>query len=289
MAAGYIIKEGLEGFRRARIASFISVTTVAFFLILVGIFLIITLNLNRIIDLAHRNVDMEIFIDNAFDDAKIRVLQNQVAALKSVEAVDFISREMAVEFFRKVFDREIFAMLDENSLPASFRVKLKKDFRNSEGIEMVAEQLKKLRGVDDVVYRRDLVKTLDTYASYIWIINIFLGVFVCLGSLFMISNTTRLIIMAKMNIIEAMALVGATQRFIRFPFLIEGLIQGALGGGIAVLVLWVLASILRYQFTNIIQIDVKVYWVTLVTGLFFGFLGSFFATTKFLYKSERFS
>lgn len=288
MAAGYILKEGLEGFRRARIASFISVTTVAFFLILVGLFLIITLNLNRIIDLAHRNVDMEIFIDNTYDDAKIRTLQNQIQALKSVESVNFISREMAAEFFRKEFDPQFFDLLDENSLPASFRVKVKKDFRSSQGIEKVVDQLKKLKGIDDIVYRRELVQTLDTYARYAMIINIFLGTFVCLGSLFMISNTTRLIIMAKKNIIEAMSLVGATQWFIRMPFLIEGLIQGVLGAAIAVLALRLLAMVLRYQFNNLVQVDGQIYWITLLIGLFFGFLGSFFATTKFLSKSGRF-
>lgn len=288
MATGYVIKEGLEGFRRARVASFISVTTVAFFLLLIALFLIISLNINRIIDLVHRNVDMEIFIDNSYDDAKIRALQNQINALKSVESINFISREMAIEFFRKEFDPQVFDLLDENALPASFRVKLKKDFRTSKGVEMVADQLKKIKGIDDIIYRRELVRTLDTYARYMMIINIFMGTFVCLGSLFMISNTTRLIIMAKENIIEAMSLVGATQWFIRLPFLIEGLIQGALGAAIAVFVLWLLAAVLRYQFANFVQIDGQIYWITLLIGLFFGFLGSFFATAKFLRKSGRF-
>ena len=124
MSIRYIIKEGFEGFRRARVPSFISITTVAFMLILVGIFLVTTVNLSRLMDVFHRKVDIEVFIDNSFDDEKIRKLKTQILALDGIDKAEFISKEMAAQFFKTEFDNDIFEILDDNPLPSSFRLEL---------------------------------------------------------------------------------------------------------------------------------------------------------------------
>lgn len=282
MSIRYIIKEGFEGFRRARVPSFISITTVAFMLILVGIFLVATVNLNRLLDVFHRQVDVEVFIDNSFDDEKIRELETQILKLDGIDKVEFISKEMAAQFFKTEFGDEIFEILEDNPLPSSFRVELDKKYRDPEGIQIIATQLKELPGVDDIVYRRDLLILLNQYARYTVIFNAIVGAFVCLGSLFMISNTTRLIIMAKRNIIEAMRLVGATSIFIRTPFLIEGVVQGILGGAIAAATIKIFVKLINVEIPNLIVVENTNYLIIILIGVIFGFLGSYFATTRFI-------
>jgi cell division transport system permease protein len=201
-----------------------------------------------------------------------------------VETVEFISKERAAQVFREEFGSDVFDILEDNPLPSSFRIKLAKEFRALDEIEQVVKQLQELSGVDDVVYRGNVIQALDKYTRYANIINIVFLVFVFLGSLFMVSNTTRLIINAKKNIIDAMRLVGATRLFLRMPFLIEGVIQGLLGGIIAMLLLYAFVNIFDLKISGLLIVDNYILILLIVTGLLFGFFGSLFATYRFLDK-----
>jgi cell division transport system permease protein len=148
--------------------------------------------------------------------------------------------------------------------------------------EKIVEQLNILRGVSEVVYRAEVFRLIDRYIGILAIAALVIGVLILLGSLFVISNTIRIIINSKRSIINTMKLVGATPAFIRRPFLVEGMLQGIAGGGIAAMVIFVFANWSQIEMPGLIQIDKEVYGILLLIGLIFGWLGSLSAVKRLL-------
>ena len=123
----YSFREGMLGLKRARLATTIAISTVAITLTLLGIFIVLTVNVQRVIGLLNERLNVEIFIDNSLDPYSIKLLQNNVSDIEGVEAVTYISKEEALERFRDEFGEDPLAILGENPLPASLLVKIKNE------------------------------------------------------------------------------------------------------------------------------------------------------------------
>lgn len=278
----YSIKEGVKGFRRARLSSFVSVSIVAISLILVGLFLIAAINMTRVVRSIQKRMTLEVFIDNALDESGIAALEDEISGLESVSEVQFVSKEMAAQTFTEEFGKEIFEILDGNPLPSSFRVNLKPEFRAAEEAAMVVEELEAIAGIEEVVYRAELFRLMDQYIGILIAIALVVGVLLLFGSLFVISNTIRIIIHSKRTVIETMKLVGATPSFIRRPFLVEGMLQGFVGGGIAALILFIFVKWTNIELPGLILIEKEIYFLLMLIGLTFGWLGSITAVRRLL-------
>ncbi len=276
------LKEAMDGLRRARLASFISVFTIAFLLILIAIFGILSININRLISSLHAQIDIQVFISNTLDDGEIADLTNRIKGIEGVARVEFVSKDVAAKEFQKEFGEALFTILEENPLPSAFNVSLKEKYLSAGGIAKVAQLIEKERGVDEVVYHSQTLSLLNKYAQIAKAINVILIVFVILGSLFVVSNTIRLIIIARKDIIETMKLVGATRAFIMRPLLIEGIIQGVLGGCVAFVFVYLVVKAASTQVPGLINISIDLLSLLIVTGSLLGFLGSAIAIKKFL-------
>jgi len=136
--------------------------------------------------------------------------------------------------------------------------------------------------VDEVIMQQNAINALVRFSSVSRIVLYILLLLVFFGSLFVISNTIRLIIFARQQIIDTMKLVGATDNFIRRPFIFQGLIQGALGGLFAFLFIYIILKIVDLQWPGLIFTPGWMYWGILSTGLLFGYIGSLFAIRRFL-------
>ena len=222
------------------------------------------------------------FIDNSFDVQKVKQLENQLLANRGIKSINYISEEEASEFFKQQFDKDIFEILDENPLPASFQIKLAKPFRNSKKANQLVEELKKIEGVDDVIFRQDVLIIIEKYMKISFIIIIIIGGLLAFGSIFLVSNTIKLTILSRLQIIETMKLVGAKKHFIRRPFVVEGLIQGIIGSILAVTLLYIVFVIINIEITNLIIINKEIFLIIFTLGIFLGFLGSIFAIQRFL-------
>jgi len=278
----YSFREGLEGLRRARLASFVAVSTTTLALVLMGAFLIITINLGKFVDGLRSKVEFEVFIDNSYDEAQARELGERLRAVPGVASVEFISKDAAAMEFQKTFGDNAFDLLDENPLPASFRVKLAKEYRTTRGAAGVAQAVSALEGVDEVVYRRDLLTLVEKYLHLAVAVDLTVGVLIAFGALLLVSNTTRLIILSKRDVIEVMKLVGATKAFIRRPFLIEGVVQGFLGGLAAAVLLFGAVRLIRMEIPGLVTAPKEIYAALILFGLVLGVIGSFVAVRKFL-------
>jgi len=283
----FILKEGFEGLFRAKFAGFVAMVTVAISLILIGIFLIITLNLERFVDFIRSRVELEVFLDDSLDEMKIQELSEGINKMDGVGEVTFISKEMAILEFKKLFNQQesdYFETLGTNPLPASFRIKLQKEFRSFSGAEMVYNAITALDDIsdEDVVYRREFFVKLEKYVNIAIAIDIVVGAIVCLSALLLVSNNIRLIILSRDRIIKTMKLVGATRNFIRFPLFIQGTVQGLLGGIAAAVFLYALIKVTSIEIPGLIMVSWKVYFLLAASGLCLGLVGSLTAMRRYL-------
>ncbi len=287
MSLFFVLREGFGGLRRSRFSGFIATATVAISLILIGIFLIITVNLGKFVQFLRSRVELEVFLDDSFDEIKIQDLTAEIKQMAGVANPTFISKEMAIREFQNLFkekQNDYFETLGYNPLPASFRVKLQDNYRTASGAEVVFKALSSLEDIreEDIVYTREYLVILEKYIKFAIAIDFIVGIIVCLSALLLVSNNIRLIILSKNKIIETMKLVGATNFFIRTPLFIQGIAQGFLGGIISALFLYTLLKLASIEIPGFISVDWRIYLLLANLGILLGFAGSFAAVRRYL-------
>lgn len=278
----YSLREGIVGLRRARLATLITISTVTITLTLLGIFLVLTVNIHRIVEIFRERMVIEVFMDASLTDEEIRILQTRIEGVEGVGEVVFVSREMALERFREEFGEDPLALLGENPLPPSFQVKLKSEHRSANGIEVVARTLDGVEGVEEVVYHGRLFRIVDRYSRIVLVIDGVLLTVVLLSVVLLVANTLRLTILAQGRTIQIMELVGATEGFIRRPYLIQGILQGGVGGGVGSIVVWGLVGGIAHRFPRLIHVSPLLILTPLFLGLVLGYLGSRVGLSRFL-------
>jgi cell division transport system permease protein len=283
----YCLKEGNDGLRKARLAGLIAIVTVAISLILVGIFLIVTVNLSRLVESIRNRVELEVFIDDSLTESKIQELADKIRQIDGVEEITFISKEMAILEYKKLFEEQendYFETLGFNPLPASFRIKLVRDYRTASGAEKIYQTLVNLDEINDqdIVYRREFLMKLEKNIKVATAVDILVGSIVFLSAILLVSNNIRLIILTKIKIIETMRLVGATALFIKMPLYIQGIAQGTVGGILAALFLFFLVKIAAIEIPGYISVNERTYILLTVLGAALGLGGSFTAIRRYL-------
>lgn len=289
MALGYLIGEGFSGFNRAKLSMSAAIFTITVALLLLSSFAIIFLNASRIVDSLRTRIEMEAFLLEQVNDEGVPAIEAALESVDGVESVRFVSKDEAAEIFKQEFGEDIRRVLKFNPLPASFRITLLPPFRNAEGAASIAEQVGAITGVEEVKYRKDLLEMLDQRVTTFLGIGVGVGLCILVASMFLVANTIRLAIYAKRQIIRTMKLIGATRAFIRFPFLLEGLIQGLLGGLIAAGFIFVsfeyLGRWVSVHLQDFVQVEPLAYVAIVVTGKLLGLLGSAISIRRFISDS----
>lgn len=281
----YSFREGIAGFRRARLATSITVSTIAITMTLLGVFLILTYNVQSIAQKIRDRISLELFIDNSLNAKSVQDLESNLMQIKGIERVVFISKEEALERFENEFGDDPLVILGDNPLPPSFQVQLKQEFRYPEGVEAVVKEAEVLEGVDQVVYHGKLFKAIDRYSRIVLLVDISLFLTVLLAAVLLVANTLRLTILSQRKTIQTMELVGATKNFIRRPYLIQGVLQGGIGGGIGAMVVLVLVKIVDLRFPHFLVVSPTLILLPFILGLLLGFLGGSIGLRRFLRTS----
>ncbi|MDZ7724533.1 MAG: permease-like cell division protein FtsX [candidate division KSB1 bacterium] len=278
----YSVREAFDGFKRARLSNAITIFTIAFLLFVISVFVIVFFNTERLVNLLHAEYDIQAFISNTLSQDEVQDLKSNVESFQTVESVQYISKQQAAAEFQKEFGDDFLDLLDENPLPRSFVVKLKKEHKNVETVKEVAANLDALAGIDEALHSVSGIDVLLKVSRVSRTVLLLLGIVVFFGSLFVISNTIRLIIMARRTIIETMELVGATRRFIRRPYLIEGMIQGLCGGAISAGLIYLIVAFIQHQWRNTLFFPLEYLLAVAGAGILLGYLGSLMAVKRFL-------
>lgn len=231
------IREALLAFRRWPALSALSVTTIAFALFVIGLFGLVLLNLRETLRSIEERVEIVVYVTRGTPVEVVTVAIDDLEAFPEVGVVSYVTEEEALfQAQRELVEFQgIFSELETNPLPASLEIQLKPGFRTAEVAERVAERLQGLPFADDIRYGHEWVEKLDHLRGIAAIVGLLIGGAFALASVIIIGTTIRMSVMQRAREINIMRLVGATDGFVRRPFLIEGCLKGALGGLVAVL------------------------------------------------------
>jgi cell division transport system permease protein len=227
-----LTREALLSFRRAPLLSTLSITTIAFSLFTIGLFGLVAINLREALRGIEERVEIVAFVLRGTPAETITLATQDIAAFPEVQDVTFVSEEQALARARAelVEFRDAYRDIKANPLPASMEVRMREGFRSSASVEGVAERIRGFGFVDDVRYGRDWVRRLDQLRNVTGLVGVVIGLAFAGVAVVIIGVTIRLTILQRAREISIMRLVGATNWFIRGPFLLEGALKGLLGG-----------------------------------------------------------
>lgn len=287
----FYLREALLSLRRNRLMTVAAIMTVAVSFLILGLFVLLVNNLNYMAGTLEAQVEIAAFVDPERPQSQIRRLEESIDEIPGVKESQFVSQDEALERLREQFGESegLLAAVDEmNPLRHSFEVTVEEP----EQVETVADEIAALNGVEEVRYQQEVVERLFTLTNSIRIGGLAVVAALLLATTFLISNTIRLTVFARRREISVMKLVGATDWFIRWPFILEGVFLGLLGTLVSVVVLnrvyaWLAATVDRtIPFLPLVspQDETTFYlsYVLLGLGIAVGAFGSIFSLRRFL-------
>lgn len=232
-----IIKQGFQGVWRNRGMGLASISSITAVLIILGIVLIMVLSINNVvIDTKSRFDEVQIFLEDEITDEQLARIENEAKNTQGVLSVVFQSKEQALETMKKQWEEDAYLLegLETNPLPNSLIVQLK----DIEYADLVVDKVSGFQGIEEIKYNKDIIDKLILFSNYIRAGGLVIVAILILVSIFIISNTIKITVTARRREIDIMKYVGATNGYIRGPFIIEGLVFGLIGAIISILIVY---------------------------------------------------
>ena len=286
----YFIKETYKSIRRNGFMSLASISTVAVSLLVLGMFLMIFLNTNNLAQYLENQVQISVYMQDSATDKELASVKDKLTKMPGVVKVTQVNKQQALERFKKrLGDQEqlLNSLGKENPFPNSFEVQVD----NPDRIKVLTPQIGQLPKVETAKFGQEVVEHLFQLTKILRLGGIVLVVFLAMATLFIISNTIRLTVFARRKEVIIMKYVGATDWFIRWPFLLEGMTLGFFGAVVAfVLINSIYASLLdrihaTLAFLPLLPTSPLLLYVDLfllAAGTGIGALGSYISLRKFL-------
>ena len=284
----FLLAESFRALFRAKLPAAISSITIAITLVIFSLAYFTYVNLLGYSYKFKSKYRIEVFFQNDLNTDEARDLFNTILISDGIEQGEFINKEKAADLFKLYFHEDIIDIIGENPLPMGGRYDINVDYRNSEQMSSMVRDIRRLAGVDVASFQHGVISRVDSIVENILWVSMVLGMIIFIISLILISNTIRLIIHARQEAIETMHLLGATNSFIRFPFVAEGIIQGLIGAGFSLLILYLLRSLQSYLLEPLVRLPLvepaNLITYNIIFGLMLALIGSYRGISKYLPK-----
>lgn len=286
MRVSYYWREAIAGLKRAKLMSFLSVSSITAALFILGSFLLVTINFQRAIDQIKGKFEIQAFLLDNIVNSQALVIGSRIRDIAGVEGTVYISKQEALKQFRQELSgkADLLNAIETNPLPQSFKIRVRPDFRDPESINEIAGKIQKIAGIEDVEYGKAWLSRLYRVVRLLMLIDFSLMIIVSLASVMVVFNTIQLTLYARRQAIEIMKLVGADGAHIRRPFLLEGMLQGLAGSLAGLTLLYLAYRLLSSHFDMFGFFTGQQLLGLLAFGVCLGGLGSFIAVQKFLFK-----
>ena len=246
----YFLRKALGNIWTNPFLSLVTLSTIAISMLILGLFSLIYLNVQQSLHQMGGELQITAYLQETISSEQAKVLRSKVADWPEVERITYISKEQALARFRSQL-REYAGILEglkENPLPASLELTLMPQYGRSGNIKELSTRLGRLPGVAEVQYGRKWMAKLRVFVEVMKLVGITVGGLLLIATIFVISNTIKLTFYSRREELEIMRLVGATDFFIKAPFLIEGLLHGLGGallaaGGLSLLILFLFSHL----------------------------------------------
>lgn len=287
---GYLLKEGIRGIFLHGFMSFAAVCVTVACLIIMGTFSLVVHNLNLMVEKLERENEVLVYVDSSLTEAEAKSVGSKLSMIENVHQAAFVSREQALENFKEnQSDGIAFEGLDASTFRDRFVVTLEDNNLMSDTVQ----QIRQVSGVADVTAPYELVEGFSTIQRVLQIASIAIIAILLVISLLIISNTVKLAMYDRRDEIAIMKMVGATNGFIRLPFVVEGFFLGVISAVIAFFVQWGLYDAVKgrvmavdslklfdlISFYDVLGLMIAIF---AIVGLFVGIVGSLMSIRKFL-------
>lgn len=285
----YLVKEGFKGIFTHGLMSFASITIITACLLIMGSFSLLSINIDSMIKDLEDDNQILAFVDESYSEEEAAALQSKLEAVPNVSKVEFITREQAMETFEDKYPDHLFDGIESSTFRHRFAVHMD----DLSLTEQTAAELEKIDGIADVNAYLDISKGFVTLRNVVSAVSMILVVILVIVSVFIMANTIKLASYSRREEIAIMRMVGATNSFIRFPFLVEGLILGIWGAIIAFFVEWGVYQLVCQKVMNGIaksivtvipfqQLMFPILAIYLVVGILVGAIGGMIAIRNYL-------
>jgi cell division transport system permease protein len=274
-------REALTASRRAPLLSALGVITIAFSLFAFGLFGLVAVNIRKALEQVEERVEVRAFVTDSTEIESVAAAMKDIGEFPEVARVDYVSKEAALVRARKEMG-EFADVFEAGVLPASIEVHLRSGMRSPTTVKSVADRIKTYQFIDDVRYGEEWVEKLYRLRNIASVAGIVLGVAFAGVAVIIIGATIRMTVLARAKEISIMRLVGATDMFVRLPFLIDGLIKGVMGGLLALLLVWVADRVVNEYFIQTVFFDRGLVFLGVVGGALMGVLGSLLSVGRHL-------
>ena len=282
----YLVSEGIRSLWRTKTTALATISAIGIAASFVVFSAVVGENISGIIQIARGQYEFQVFFSEDIDNIRAAELVDQIGAIKGIMSASLITKEEAADIFQREFGENIFDLLEENPLPPGSVLKLQQPKDGRIDVNPIIKQIELVEGVDEVRYQGRLISLIERYYEGFFAAVTALAATILFGTVILISNTIRLSIYARRDLIRILKLVGATDRFVRFPFMIEGILEGFFGSLVAAAVSYGFVEGSNYFLSLFTQY--RLVWqfqiVALLVGVivFFSFVGSMRAVRKFL-------
>ena len=296
-AIGYCFEEAFAELWRNRLVNLVSIGTIAVSLVILGIFASLSTNLSALLEGWSNRVQVTAYLTDDARPTDREELESLLTSLDEVESFEFVSKEQAVERFRSYFPEleGLPGMLESNPLPASVEIQIADGHRAPEDVHQFADALKDGASVESVDYDLLWIERLTAIIDLVRVVGLFIGAAMVVAAIFTIFNVVKLTVYGRQDEIGIMRLVGATHTYIRGPFLVEGMLQGGLGGALALGLLYLTHQFLLREVLSSSRLVLGAVWLTFLSpqawamivlgGMMVGLLGSTLSIRRFLRSS----
>ena len=287
---GYFWKETFYSLFRNKFMAVASVLTVTLSMFILGVFLCAVLNINHMATYLENQVEMTVYLKDGLNTEQVMAVGKKLKALPDLKEIKFTNKDQAMaEFKQRLGDQQgILDAINGNPLPSSYST----SFATPASLKNAVSIVMQYPEVDSVQYGQDIIEQLYKVAQVIRIGGIILIVFLAGAELFIISNTIRLTVFARRREIQIMKYVGATNGFIRWPFIFEGMIIGFIGSGLSAFILWEGYKVVLMEMAQagLVFIPMIPLWpfigymtvMLLAAGIIIGILGSTISLRKYM-------
>ncbi len=275
----YLFHEGVRSVWRHKLTAFTAIASVFFSLLIIGIFIIAHQNSHQLIDYIRSEYKIEVFFKDFVTNEDAQLIVDQIKEFEGVQSIVMISKEEALGIYQEQFNENLIDILGYNPLPSSAVINLEKSGNTAVDVGPLISSLENMSNVDEVVYEGTLIRRVEYfYKTTVKIIS-YIAIGLLIVTMIVISNTVKLSVYAKQDLIQNLKSIGATKLFIKTPFIIEGILEGLIGAVLAIIVLLIATRsgnmylIDLFSFKLVFNI-IGVMWL-LIIAIIIGFIGSY--------------
>ena len=286
---GFYFSEALLSFRRSALITTAAILSITTILIIVGVFLLVSVNSNLFLKNIESQLEIIVYLEDNISKTELNNLENNFTSIDGIKEIKFVSKEEAYQRLLKGLgeQKDILSTIEKNPLPASFEIQAK----DPKMIKQIANQIAELKKVEEVEYGQETAERLLSFTYIFRRAGMLILALLIFASILIISNIIKITVYARRNEIEIMSLAGATSWFIKWPFIIEGFLQGFISALFSIIILYNLYFFAINKVHQVIpflplvvdNMDLLPMGIAIVLlGSFVGILGSMFSVGKYL-------